>query len=273
MTSFFFLLLAGILGGFMAGLVGIGGGIVYVFVIPISLRFMGVPEAEIAQYTIANSIFAIFFASASANYTLIKMNNFYYRPVLIIGLFSIVTSLLTLQFVVNTAWFNVKIFNLIVIVLLIYMLFFTLLNASKKFRFPLKKLKIWQFGLVGLSSGVVASVSGLGGGIVIIPILNSVFKADIKKASSISSGVIMVTSLVMTLFSLTQATRFPFQNYNLGYIVFPVGLALVAGVIFSSPFGVKTAAKLSPKTISYIYASILGIVIVKKVIELIFVYK
>ncbi len=273
MISFFFLLIAGILGGFMAGLVGIGGGIVYVFVIPIALRFMGVPDAEIAQYTIANSIFAIFFAATSANYTLIKMNNFYYRPVLIIGLFSVVTSLLTLQFVVNTAWFNVKIFNIVVISLLTYMLIFTLMNASKKFRVPLNKIKIWQFGLIGLSSGVVASVSGLGGGIVIIPMLNSLFKADIKKASSVSSGVIMITSLVMTLFSMSQTTRFPFQNYNLGYIVFPVGLALVAGVVFSSPYGVRTAAKLSPKTISYIYAFFLGIVIVKKVIELIFVYK
>ncbi len=272
MVSFLFLVLAGIIGGFMAGLVGIGGGIIYVFIIPITLRFMGVPDAEIAQYTIANSIFAIFFASSSANYTLIKMNNFYRRPVVIIGLFSIVSSLLTLKFIVNTDWYSVKKFNIVVILLLVYMLIFTLRNAKKKFRFPLTRIKIWQYGLVGLCSGIVASVSGLGGGIVIIPILNSLLKADIKKASSISSGVIMITSFVMTLFSLTETPRYPFDNYNLGYIVFPVGLTLAAGVVFSSAYGVRTAAKLNPRTISYIYASILGMVIVKKLIELIFIY-
>ncbi|HSZ24460.1 MAG TPA: sulfite exporter TauE/SafE family protein [Cytophagaceae bacterium] len=273
MLTFFFLMLAGIVGGFIAGLIGIGGGIVYVFVIPIALKLMGVPDAEIAQYTVANSIFAIFFASASANYALVKLKNFHYRPVLITSLFSIISSLLTLAFIVNTDWYSVKKFNLVVVLLLIYMLIFTLISAKKNYRFPLKKIKIWQFGLVGLSSGLVASVSGLGGGIVIIPLLNSVMKVDIKKSSSISSGVIMVTSLVMTMFNLMEETRFPFSNYNMGYIVFPIGLVLAAGVIFSSPFGVRTAAKASPKTISYIYASILGIVISKKVIELIFIYK
>jgi uncharacterized membrane protein YfcA len=273
MLSFFFLVLAGIIGGFMAGLVGIGGGIVYVFIIPIALRFMGVPESELAQFTIANSIFAIFFASSSANYTLFKMKNFYPRPVLIIGLFSVVTSLLTLKFIVNTEWYDVKKFNLVVIILLVYMLVFTLRNAKKKFRFPLTKIKIWQYGLIGLGSGIVASVSGLGGGIVIIPMLNTLMKADIKKASSVSSGVIMLTSFVMTIFSMTQTPHSAFDHYNLGYIVFPVGLTLAAGVIFSSAFGVRTAAKLNPRTISYIYASFLGIVIIKKTVELIFIYQ
>jgi uncharacterized membrane protein YfcA len=273
MLPFFFLVLAGIIGGFIAGLVGIGGGIVYVFVIPFALTLMGVPQAEIAQYTIANSIFAIFFASTAANYTLIKMNNFHFKPVLIIGAFSILSSLVSLEFVVNTDWYSVKKFNVVVILLLVYMLIFTLLNAKKNYRYPLKNLRVWQLGLVGLSSGIVASVSGLGGGIVIIPLLNSVMKVDIKKSSYVSSGVIMITSFVMTLFSMNAKTRFPFENYNLGYIVFPVGLALAIGVVFTSPYGVRTAAKLNQKTISYIYASFLGIVIIKKIIELIFIYK
>jgi uncharacterized membrane protein YfcA len=273
MLSFLFLALAGIIGGFMAGLVGIGGGIVYVFILPVALHYMGVPEAEIAQYTIANSIFAIFFASSSANYTLVKMKNFYLKPVVIIGLFSIVSSLLTLEFVVDTPWYDVKKFNVVVILFLLYMLVFTLMNARKTFRFPLSKIRTWQFAITGLTSGVVASVSGLGGGIVVIPLLNSVMKADIKKASSVSSGVIMITSFVMTVFHLFKKPYYPFDHYNIGYIVFPVGLTLAAGVVFSSAYGVRTAAKLNPKTISYIYAFFLALVIVKKIFELVFIYR
>ena len=273
MVTFLYLFLAGLVGGFVAGLVGIGGGIVYIFIIPLALRFMGAPEQEIAQYTIANSIFAIFFASASVNYTQIKMKNFYLRPVLIIGAFAVVSSLLTLQFIVNTSWYSVKVFNIVVIILLFYMLAFTLFSAKKNYRFPLDKLKIWHYALVGLTSGVVASVSGLGGGIVIIPMLNTLMKIDIKKASSVSSGVIMISAIVMTLFNMLETTRSSFQNYNIGYIVFPVVFALAAGVILASGFGVRTAAKLSSKNISYIYAFFLTIVIFKKVIELIYVYK
>jgi len=195
------------------------------------------------------------------------------RPVLVIGIFSIISSLLTLEFVVNTEWYDVKKFNLVVIALLVYMLVFTLLQAKKEAAFSLEQIKLWQYALIGLCSGIVASVSGLGGGIIIIPLLNTLMKVDIKKAGSISSGVIMLTSMMMTFFSMTEKTKVPFDYYSMGYIIFPIGIALSAGVLVSSPFGVRKAAQLSPKIISYIYAAILTIVIIKKVVELIFVYQ
>jgi len=270
MSPFIYLVLAGIAGGFLAGLIGIGGGVVYVFVIPIALKAMGVPDVEIAQYTIANSIFAIFFASATANYSLFKRGDFYLRPVIIIGGVSIMSSLLTLQFIVNTTWFSVREFNIAVIILMLFMLVYTLLNAKKEYNTPLDNLSILQFSLVGICSGFVASISGLGGGIVIIPLLNLVMKTDIKKATYVSSGVIMITSLSMTFFNMMETVRVPLEGHSLGYIIFPVGLLLSAGVVFSSPYGVKTAAKLSPKIISYIYATVLCIVIIKKIVELVY---
>jgi uncharacterized protein len=264
---FFYLFLAGLAGGFLAGLVGIGGGIVYIFVIPFALYFLGVPTELTAQLTIANSIFAILFASTSANYTLVKMKNFYPRPVVIIAASSVLASIATLKFVVNTTWYDVQKFTVVVILLLVYILILTIWNAKKGYQFPLSKISFLKYSLVGLASGVVASVSGLGGGIVIIPILNSLYKADIKESSSVSSGVIMITSLAMTSYNFTEDLPL-WQYYNVGYILLPVGAALAAGVILSSPYGVKTAAKLSQKNISYIYATVLSIVIIKKITEL-----
>jgi uncharacterized protein len=264
----FYLFVSGLLGGFIAGLVGIGGGVVYIFIIPIALHYIGVPLAEIPQYTIANSFFAILFASTSANYVLIRHKLFYRKEVLIISVLAIVISLLTLKFIVNTSWYSLEVFNLIVIILLLYMLYSTLLSAKKVYITPLDALKKWKLSLVGAAGGLIAALSGLGGGIVIIPILNSMMKIDIKKASSISSGVIMVTAFLITIFNLLEKPMNEYHFYNVGYIIFPIALSISFGVVLASPFGVQVGRKLSSSTISYIYASFLIVVIFKKIIEL-----
>lgn len=266
------LLLSGVIGGFLAGLIGIGGGIVYVFAIPILLPFFGIPLEESPQYTIANSIFAIVFASSAANYTLAKKGLFFIRPVVSIGLSSIATSILTLKYIVNTPWFGLKEFNLAVIALMGFMLFYTLKNVKKNYDTPIESLGLPTFIVIGMCSGVIASLSGLGGGIIIIPLLNQLLKVNVKKASYISSGAIMITALLMTLFNLTETPKFVYEGFSLGYIIFPIGLLLSLGVVVASPIGVNTAAKLSSKTISYIYAAILSLVIIKKLIELLEYY-
>jgi uncharacterized membrane protein YfcA len=267
--EFLYLFIAGILGGFIAGLVGIGGGVVYIFIIPIALKYLNVPEREIAQYTIANSIFAILFASASANYILIRLKVFYKKEVIIISLLSILSSLLALKFIVNTSWYSIKAFNIIIVMLLLYMLYTTLWSANKVSIFPVASLKRWKLSLLGVASGIIAALSGLGGGIVIIPVLNSFMRIDMRKASSISSGVIMLTAFTMTLFNLFEKPVHDFNAYSFGYIVFPISLTISLGVVLASPFGVKISRNLSSRTISYIYAAFLIIVILKKIIEII----
>ena len=130
MVYYFFLFISGLIGGFLGGLLGIGGGIIYIVVIPVALSGIGVPRDEIVQYTIANSVFASFFSSLSANVILIKNQVFYVREVLIMGCIGIVASLLLLQYVVNTSWYSKDTFNLVIVVLLLYMLLKTILNAS-----------------------------------------------------------------------------------------------------------------------------------------------
>jgi uncharacterized membrane protein YfcA len=190
--------------------------------------------------------------------------------VVIIGFFGVMSSLLVLHGVVNTAWYSRGAFNVVIVLLLIYMMLKTLANAAKPL--PAENLEPegrgLRLGLAGLASGTVSALSGLGGGIIIIPILNSVFKMDIKKANSISLGAIGITSLTLTLSSMLETPQQPFHFYNVGYVIFPVVLALSLGVIIASPFGVKAGSLLSSRTISYLFSFFLGLVILRKIIEL-----
>lgn len=270
MGSLFYLILAGLFGGFVAGLVGIGGGIVYVFIIPMALDYLGVPLLEVPQYTIANSIFAIFCASIVANYINIKSSNFFWKEVLIIGALGVVSSTLAVRYIVNTPYYSIYTFNIILIILLVYMLYSTILSAKKVIFSPLESLKSWKLGFVGIAGGAISALSGLGGGVLIIPILNSLMHVDIRKAGSISLGVISITSFFITLVNLFETPRVTFEfNYAHGYIIYPVVFFLSIGVLVGSPLGVKASKKLSPTKISYIYGLFLFIVIIKKIYEII----
>jgi uncharacterized protein len=270
MIYYVFLFISGLIGGFLGGLLGIGGGIIYIVVIPVALTGIGVPRDEIVQYTIANSVFASFFSSLSANVILVKNHVFYVREVMIMGCVGIITSLLLLQFVVNTSWYSKDTFNLVIVVLLLYMLLKTVLNASngkaektkEHAKFDLK------LGLAGLAGGAVSALSGLGGGVVIIPILHTIFHMDIRKANAISLGVIGITSFVMTIFSLLEHVKTPFALSHTGYIIFPVALSLAAGVVIASPLGVKSSKMISPQMLGYLFSFFLALVIMRKIIEL-----
>ena len=73
------LVLAGFAGGVLAGLLGIGGGIIYVVILPYALRDVGVSTEYLAPLTIANSIFGVLFASFATNYLNIRDKDFYLR--------------------------------------------------------------------------------------------------------------------------------------------------------------------------------------------------
>lgn len=268
--DYIFIFLAGLGGGFLAGLLGIGGGVIYILILPLALREVGVVEQEIAQQVIANSIFGTMVASLFGSITLIRDKDFYWKDVLIVGISGVVISYLLLFFFVNTPYYSERTFNIAVIVFL-GLILFTSFNKSRYqllFKKPVSNHKAW-YVFTGGMAGAMAALSGLGGGTVVVPLLKSGLHMDIKRAKSISLGVILITSALMTLFNMLDKPVHSFQGSSLGYIVFPVVIPLSVGVVLSSPLGVKVSNKISSRIISYIFAGFLLLVIVRKIIALI----
>lgn len=268
--DYILIFLAGLGGGFLAGLLGIGGGVIYILILPLALREVGVTEQEIAQHVIANSIFGTMAASLFASIALIRNKDFYWRDVLVVGISGVVLSYLLLFFFVNTPYYSERTFNIAVIIFLVLILF-TSFNKTEHqlfFKEPVSNKKAWYI-FTGGTAGAMAALSGLGGGTVVVPLLKSGLHMDIKRAKSISLGVILITSALMTVFNMLDKPTQPFEGSSLGYIVFPVALPLSIGVVLSSPLGVKVSNKISSRTISYIFAGFLLLVIVRKAIALI----
>ncbi|MFT7150664.1 MAG: putative membrane protein YfcA [Nonlabens sp.] len=270
MTDFLLLFIMGLVGGLLAGLIGIGGGVMYILVLPYLLIGMGFPEQEIVQYTIANSIFGTMFAALSGTTALVRKGDFFWKEVLIIGVWGTVSSLLVLHFIVNTSFYNKTQFNYVVIVIMAFIAIRTLIQVKRESAGEHEvKPKSLGLGLVGVAAGSVSALSGLGGGTVIIPILNSGIKMSMQKAKGISLGVIFITAFSLTVFNLFENPKTDFVNQSTGYIVWPLALMISFGVIIGSPLGVIIGRRLSNRTISYIFVLFVLVVIADKVIQLI----
>ena len=61
------LVVCGLIGGIQAGLLGVGGGLIYILILEIFLDQLGIPTTEIHQFVIANSILAVFFGTLSSS--------------------------------------------------------------------------------------------------------------------------------------------------------------------------------------------------------------
>ena len=256
----------GFFGGFLAGLLGVGGGVIYILILPLMLTGAGVCETEIVKYTIANSVFAIFIASLSGNIINIKNKSFYAKEIFSIGLPAALFSILAMVFVVSQNWYSKDVFNGLVIFLLAFMLI--KMVFSKNLKGVEKSISNKGLTVIGSFSGIVSALTGLGGGILVVPLLQSFYGMEIKKAKNISLGVIGVMAFSLSVYNFWAQPNCFANEYQIGLIVLPTVLLMIIGVMLGSPAGVWISGKLKPDHIKIIFILLLASVIIRKLLAL-----
>lgn len=260
-------LLAGFAGGFLAGLLGVGGGILFIFVFAIYFSSQGISEIELPRYLIANSIFATFFAGLSGSIRHFLKGSFYPKEVVLTAIPGLISALLIAWSITRFEWYNQQMFTAIFLVMVLIfiwrMFFYSGSNLSRE-----GGQRWFSYPLTGFFAGIVSALSGLGGGVVMIPVMSELFKVPIKKAASISLGVIPVFALGMSLYFLFSETAMA-NGSESSYIVLSVSLPLAIGVIIGGPTGVGMASRLPARVIKIIFALVLCIVALKMLWQLI----
>ena len=262
--EFLILFIAGAFGGFLAGFLGVGGGIIYIVIIPEALRqFMQPLEEELGALVVANSFFAIFFSSLFASLTHVKINTFYWRESLYVGIPATVTALVFQTYLVNTPIYTYDLYNLMVIGILMLVVAFTIYRAARPAKQSLNSKASWQsFSFAGIASGLVSILTGLGGAVVLIPILRYLKNIDIKMVRSISIAMILMMSFCITLINMTRETD---CDECLGLINWNVTIPLILATLLFSPLGVKISHKISKKWIEITFVVFLILVLTQKI--------
>lgn len=268
MIFFISLLVTGLIGGLLAGITGIGTGIVMIAIIPHALQHLGIPESEIVQFTIANTLFATMCSSFINNIQVFLKKEGHLRETLLLSISAALMAGIILQLVVFSAAYTTAVYNTIIVIIMLYIITRSLYKLKKNFSL-VEHITIPKLLMTGACGGAVSALTGLGGASIIIPMLNLWMKVSIIKAKSIAYGTIFISSLIITILNTINQPIAEIEYSHLGFLIFPVALPLVIGVLIGSPVGLKVGDRFNPKTVSYIFLSILSLVMINKIIELV----
>lgn len=265
------LFLGGCLGGLMAGLLGIGGGLVFVLIFTNYLSVVNAPDTTLAHYIVANSMFAIFFAGISGSVKHYFSNNFFLKPVLISGVAASATSVLTNYLIDQGSWYDKELFSIVFISITSYVAYNILFGKDKARKDDhVEEFSLGTFILIGGLGGILAALSGVGGGVIMVPMLTRMLHINIKKATAISLGVITIMALVSSVYAMfVLGDDSPLQvPHTYGLIILPMVLPVAVGCVICSPFGVSLAKRIPNQTIKVIFACFLLLVISNMIYKL-----
>lgn len=268
-TDYIIIALFGSLGAFVSGFLGVGGGIVYIPVLDYFLKKAGMTDAMLVKGILANSLFTIIFSGSVSSYNQYKHGNFFPKQILHTAIPGMFTAFVVTWFIKNGDWYSKTTFNYVfaaMILLIIVRMFFSKSKTSENsIERPNK-----EYQITGFFAGIVTAFSGLGGGVVMTPVFTDVMKQSIKKASSISNGVIPLFAIVLGIYNLSDKPAQYISEWQVGYIVLPVVLPLILSTFIFAPIGVRTAQKASQQLIRTVFASFASLVFIKLIYEIFF---
>lgn len=250
----------GCLAGFLAGLLGIGGGLVIVPALVYILPLLGVEHSLVMPIAIATSLASIIFTSSTATFVHHKNNNIPWkiaRQLIVTIAFgamlgAYIADSLSEAFLRYT-------FATAVIVLASYMLLSIRVQKTK----PMPSS--YMIKLIGFGTGYVSSMLGIAGGAILVPVL-TYYSMCIRLAI----GTATVCGLVVALFGatgfvLTGLDQEGLPKWSFGYVYLPALLGIILTSSLLAPYGVKLAAKLPVRYLQRIFAGFLILVAIRMI--------
>ncbi len=259
--------LVGSLGAFLSGLLGIGGGVVFIPVLDYFLKKYGMQNDMLVKGILANSLFTIIFSGSVASYKQYRIGNFFPRQVLQTAVPGVFTAIALTWFIKSGNWYDKASFNYVFAGML-FIIMIRMLMPSKKAAEENSEPSLVQYGGTGFFAGIVTALSGLGGGVVMTPVFTDVLKISIRKASSISNGVIPLFAIAVGIYNLGDTPPYKVSEWQVGYIVFPVIIPMILATFIFAPLGVKTAQKTPQATIRLVFAAMVTLVLTKVLYEI-----
>ncbi|CAN5126629.1 sulfite exporter TauE/SafE family protein [soil metagenome] len=254
------LLLLGVFTGILAGVFGIGGGVLFTPVLFFIFSSIGIEQPVV--WTIGTSLFCTFTAALSSSIQQVKQRNSYISEGVKIGLLGALGVFIGKQ-ITTSRFYTEEIFVLFfaLLLLMVSWMFYRRGKGQVLTEKNEKPVRLKESFAAGLGGGFVAALAGVGGGIVVVPALNLGYKIDIAKTVSISSLAVLLISLSGWLqFAFLSGSIIGATEYTIGYVDFGTGLPLIIGAFAGGFIGVKAAKKI-PEERRQIAFSVLAVII------------
>ena len=116
----------------------------------------------------------------------------------------------------------------------------------------------------GFIAGLVTAITGLGGGVVMVPYFNKVLKLPIKFSTGLSLSVIpLIAAPLLVFYMINTPLKEVYPGAQTGYIMWMAILPITIAAGLASPLGVKVANKISNDTLLGIFLAFILINLTK----------
>lgn len=261
LTVFVTCLGLGAIVGFLAGLLGIGGGLVIVPVLSVLLYKLNiVGEQPAFLVAVATSLASIIFTSFSSALTHQRHNNVDWAlSVWVLAGVGVGAGLSSFLSVYISIAMLKTIFAVTVSFVALRMAFSSTTSQDKLIESPNKALVVGTSVIIGGLSSLI----GIGGGALIVPMLAQL-KFDVKKAIGVASVAGTCIAVVATVGYVSIGwQQYRLADWFLGYIYLPALLGLILTSSLFAPIGAKMVHRLPVKVLKRVFAAFLFVVVLR----------
>jgi uncharacterized protein len=249
------LLALGAITGFLAGLLGIGGGMIMVPFLGMVLKANGVPVDQIVKVSIATSLATILFTSISSVWSHHHRGTVRWDLVALLAPGIVIGSLVAAQFaaVAKDSWMAIF-FGLFVGYMALQMLRPKSKTASTTT--PKTLPPNYQLTGVGAAIGGLSSLVGAGGGFMTVPYL-AARGISLPQAIASSAACGFPIALAGTIGYIYSGWDLTIAPGAIGFIYLPALIVVSIASMAIAPLGVKVAATAPTATLKKLFGGML----------------
>ena len=256
------LLATGAMVGFASGLLGVGGGFIMVPVQFFLLTSIGVDPTTAIRVAFGTSLAVILPTAISGALGHKRRGAVLTRPMAFMGISGIIGAFIGGTLASNIPGMYLRtIFGFMVLMAGVWMLIAKYPEIGAK---PGKGAL--NYLIIGFVAGILSGLLGIGGGIVLVPILIIIMGFNMYNAVGTSTAVIIFTSLggiIAYILNGVNTTGLP--PYSIGYINIIQLITLTVISIPTAQLGVKTSHNLPEKHLRYIYIVVMFYIALKMI--------
>ena len=249
MELIFFYILIGLIGGITAGMLGLGGGIIFVPGLLLVHKFYDLFSEYQLQAAVYTSLICIVFAGSASAYLHFKNDliefSFLKRYSLIVGV-GCFFGIFLLEHLESSLLESI--YSVILLILA-----FLLISNAKVVKNNINRLKVLG-SFYFFVNGVISSLMGIGGGTLSVPYLTFILQ-DIKKSIATASAIGLVISVTSIIFMVLINTNILISKINYLSLI-----AIIPSSIIGSYIGVSLLKIIDPSRVKIIFASLLVLI-------------
>lgn len=248
----------GAFAGLMAGLLGIGGGLVVVPGLAFLFHYAPIPHQYLMQMAEGTSLAIMIPTTVRALFAHLR-HEVNVWPVYSKMLASVIIGAIAGAFLAHVV--KTQVLEVLFGFFVLYMAFRLWRESKSETHKPFPGPV--TFNIFGIIVGIKSGLLGIGGGVLTIPFLTR-WSVSVRDAIAVSNAVSFTVAIIGTIsFIISGLMVKGMPAWSTGYVYWPAWLPVALVSMLVAPWGVKMAHHLSPKILKRLFSIFLLIVAIQ----------